>query len=144
MLQDPIRICVYGSSSATTNAKYIEAARELGKLIAEKKYLCVNGAGRSGVMGGLNDACLEAGGQVRGVIHQKFVVDAGEHSKIQDMVVSHGEDLGERKNLLMDNADCLIALPGGVGTFDEIWDAASHKSLGMKVGTASTYKNNYF
>jgi uncharacterized protein (TIGR00730 family) len=83
-------------------------------------------------MGSLNDGCFDHGGVVKGVIHQKFVVDSHEHSRITDMLVSRGEDLSERKNLLLSNGDCLIALPGGVGTFDEIWDAVSHRSLGMK------------
>ena len=67
-----------------------------------------------------------------GVIHECFVVDNQEDNDIKDMIVSRGPDLNERKQLLMDNGDAIIVLPGGVGTFDELWDAVLSKSLGMK------------
>lgn len=131
------RVCVFGSSSTTTNQKFVEESYRLGKLIAEKGHICVNGAGRSGVMGGVNDGCFDNNGKVKGVIHKMFMLDAGEDSRIHDIVVCDGWDLYERKAQLFAESDCVIAMPGGVGTFDELWDGVSSKSLRMK-GLAHT------
>lgn len=127
-----MRVCVFGSSSKSTNERYVEAAYEFGKFLGERKSLCVNGGGRFGVMGGLNRGCLEVGGDVKGVIHEKFCVDFGENKEIANMIIAAGDDLYERKHLLFNNGDCIISLPGGPGTFDEFWEAVLHKSLGMK------------
>ena len=132
MSDSNIRVCVYASSASKTSSKFVEAARELGVLIAKRGCICTNGAGRFGCMGGLNEGCLSEGGHIIGVIHEKFVVDFGEHKEIKELIVSKGADLTERKQLLMDNADCLLVLPGGVGTFDEFWESVSGKALGMK------------
>lgn len=129
---DSIKVCVYASSASKTSTKFVAAARELGVLIAKHGCICTNGAGRFGCMGGLNEGCLSEGGHIIGVIHEKFVVDFGEHKEIKELIVSKGVDLTERKQLLMDNADCLLVLPGGVGTFDEFWESVSGKALGMK------------
>ena len=91
----------------------------------------MNGAGKYGCMGGLNDGCLDAGGYVIGVIHRKFCVDFGEHRGIQKLIIVDGADLSERKYRLLDNSDSVIVMPGGVGTFEELWDAVSAKSLDM-------------
>jgi predicted Rossmann-fold nucleotide-binding protein len=83
-------------------------------------------------MGGVNRGCDLHNGPVRGIIHEKFCVDFGEHPHIKDLIMSKGEDLSERKQALLDNGDCVIVMPGGVGTFDEFWDCVCGKSLGMK------------
>lgn len=126
------RICVFGSSAATTNPRYVEASYKLGKMIAANGCICVNGAGKTGVMGGVNDGCFENDGKVKGVIHKMFMLDSGEDSRIKDMVVVDGWDLSERKTQLFVESDCVIIMPGGVGTFDEMWDGVSSKSLKMK------------
>ena len=126
-----ISVCVF-ASSRESNPRFTKAALELGNLLAEKGLLCVNGAGQFGCMGALNKACHANGGKIRGIIHKKFVVDFGESALIKDLIVSDGDDLVERKQLLMDNGDCIIVLPGGIGTFDEFWDAVGARSLGMK------------
>lgn len=126
------RVCVFGSSAASTNPRYVEASYKLGKLIAENDCICVNGAGKTGVMGGVNDGCFDNSGKVKGVIHKMFMLDSGEDSRIKDMVVVDGWDLSERKTQLFVESDCVIIMPGGVGTFDEMWDGVSSKSLKMK------------
>ena len=83
-------------------------------------------------MGGVNNGVRSKNGSLIGVIHEKFCVDADEDKLITDMIVCHGSDLTERKQLLLDNGDAIIVLPGGVGTFDEFWETVSAKSLGMK------------
>ena len=105
-----LKICVYGSSSKTTPKLYLDHAYRLGEIIAEKNYICVNGGGKFGCMGALSEGCHSKKGKVIGVIHEKWIVDGEEH-KLVDMVVCSGEDLSERKQLLLDHGDCVIVLP---------------------------------
>ncbi|RYG66735.1 TIGR00730 family Rossman fold protein [archaeon] len=126
------RVCVFGSSAPSTKTLYYDESVRLGRLIAERGCLCVNGAGRYGVMGGVNEGCLSSSGRIKGVIHKTFLVDNGEDSRLKDLVVTEGNDLSERKNMLFANADCVICMPGGVGTFDEFWDGVCARSLNMK------------
>jgi predicted Rossmann-fold nucleotide-binding protein len=83
-------------------------------------------------MGSLSEGVRDQGGKVIGIIHEKFCIDGEEDTETKTMIVSHGPDLTERKQLLYDNGDCIIVLPGGVGTFDELWESISAKSLNMK------------
>lgn len=110
----------------------MDAAYRLGELIAERGHTCVNGAGRYGVMGGVNNGCSNKGGKIIGVIHSIFCVDTSEHPYIKDLLVVGGIDLYQRKLELFNNSDCVLVLPGGVGTFDELWDGISSRSLAMK------------
>jgi uncharacterized protein (TIGR00730 family) len=126
------RVCVFGSSASTTKEIYIQESIRLGELIAERGYICVNGAGRNGIMGGVNEGCVRKKGHIRGVIHKKFSVDFGEDRRIKDLIVVDGWDLSERKTELFEESDCVIVMPGGVGTFDELWDGVCAKSLNMK------------
>ena len=127
-----LRVCVFGSSSPKTPKKYRDEAYILGQLLAERGHVCVNGGGGQGVMGATNDGCRAGGGQIVGIIHEKFCVDNDEDRKISNMIRAGGDNLDERKQLLMDHSDCFLVLPGGTGTFDELWDVVSHRSLGMK------------
>ncbi|KAJ1438761.1 hypothetical protein B484DRAFT_323946 [Ochromonadaceae sp. CCMP2298] len=127
-----MNVCVFGSSSKSTNALYVEESYTLGQLIAKAGLVCVNGAGRFGCMGGVNDGCHSKGGKIKGIIHRQFCVDFKEHPIIKDLIIVDGADLYERKLELFNNSDCLIVMPGGCGTFDEFWDGVSAKSLGMK------------
>ena len=114
------KITVFGSSSPRTAKKYLDAALELGKCIAKNNCICVNGGGKFGVMGYLNEGCRQNKGYVIGVIHEKFVVEQ-EDQALSQLLVCQGNDLNERKQLLFDYGDCLIVAPGGVGTLDEMW-----------------------
>ena len=128
----PHQICVFGSSSPRTLQKHLDVAETLGKLIADNGCVCVNGGGKFGVMGALNKGCREEKGEIIGVIHEKFVFDTEEDEFIKKMIVCKGNDLNERKQLLFDYGDCIIVAPGGVGTFDEMWDCICGRSLQMK------------
>lgn len=70
-----MRVCVYGSSSSNTSAKFMEASEELGKQLALGGHVCVNGGGKTGCMGGVNEGCKKHGGKIVGVIHEMFLVD---------------------------------------------------------------------
>ena len=123
-----MRVCVFGSSSNRTPEAYLKVSEELGKLIAEKNYLCVNGGGAHGCMGALNRGARAKNGKILGVIHDMFTVET-EDGLIQEMLISNGDTLSERKQLLVNNSDCVIVLPGGVGTLDELWESTCNKSL---------------
>lgn len=127
-----MEICVFGSSSKKTRKEYTAEAYKLGELIAESGNICVNGAGRFGCMGGVNDGCKSKNGRIKGIIHRQFCVDFKEHPVIEDLLIVDGEDLTIRKHELFNHSDCLIVLPGGCGTFDEMWEAVSYSSLGMR------------
>ena len=133
-----MRICVYGSSSSSTPQSYLSSAFSLGRLLAERGHVCVNGGGKFGCMGSLNDGCNDALGKVVGVIHEMFLLDGAEHfdesapnAKNTTLVVARGDDLQERKRLLVERCDGIIVLPGGTGTWDELWEMACQKNLGL-------------
>ncbi|CAN0089150.1 unnamed protein product, partial [Heterosigma akashiwo] len=127
-----VNVCVYASASPKTPSAYLDAATELGRLLAKDGHLCINGAGKTGGMGALNDGVIQSQGKVRGVILNKFVVDNNEHDGIKDLVVVGGNDLQERKAKLVEDADCIIALPGGTGTWDELWEAVCLNGIGLR------------
>ena len=128
----PLSVCVYGSSSRHTPEAYKAAARTLGAALAKRGHLCINGAGAQGVMGALNASCKAAGGRVRGVCHKMFV--DGPITALFDgleLIQTEGDGLTERKQALAEGADCFIALPGGPGTWDELWEVACARQLGV-------------
>jgi len=83
-------------------------------------------------MGSVTAGARSKDGRVVGIIHENFCVDGEEASHTTEMIKCKGTDLTERKQMLYDNGDCIIILPGGVGTFDEFWECVSAKSLDMK------------
>ena len=133
-----LRICVYGSSSPNTPSSYLVESRKLGNLLADKDHICVNGGGKFGCMGSCNDGADENGGEIIGVIHSMFLVDGAEYldsgslaNKRHSLIVCGGEDLTERKAKLVEGADCILVLPGGTGTWDELWEMACMRNLGL-------------
>lgn len=124
-----MNITIYCASSSKLRPSYVEAAAELGRLIAQRGHTLINGAGTMGLMGASTDACLAAGGQTVGVIPQ-FMVDEGwEHRGMQRLIIT--KDMHERKATLTSMADACIALPGGLGTLDELFDVVTLKQLGV-------------
>jgi len=146
-----LRVCCYGSSSAKTPEKYLQEARALGYILARRGHTCVNGAGSFGCMAAMNDGAAAGNGHIIGVIHEMFVVDGsdwcvrdgGAHNvfhktnpderqgPLREILVAGGEDLQERKKLLVQGADALVVLPGGPGTWDELWEMACARNIGL-------------
>lgn len=134
-------ICVYASSSAKSPDAYKLAAKQVGKLLSERNHTCINGGGSFGCMGALNDACSEYGGKVLAVIHEMWV-NGTRHSELHPalssegskLVVVGGETLAERKKRLNEFADAYIVLPGGFGSWDELFEVACEKQIGIGVG----------
>ena len=107
-------VCVYSASSSKIDKVYFEAAGRLGKLLAERRIRLVNGAGSIGLMRSVADAVLENGGEVTGVI-PRFMVEQGWHHTGLTRLVEV-ESMHERKQLMADLSDAVIALPGGIQT----------------------------
>ena len=122
-------VCVFCASSANIDGRYLEAARELGSLLAKGGWRCVNGGGAVGLMGAVTDGALDAGGQVTGVI-PKFMVDNGWcYDRLEDVIVT--ADMHQRKHMMSEMADAVIAMPGGVGTFEELLETLTWRQLGI-------------
>ena len=122
-------VCVFCASSANINEQYLQAARELGQLLAEEGWRCVNGGGAVGLMGAVTDGSLDAGGEVTGVI-PKFMVDNGWcYDRLEDVIIT--ADMHQRKHMMSEMADAVIALPGGVGTLEELLETLTWRQLGL-------------
>ncbi|MBT3223809.1 MAG: TIGR00730 family Rossman fold protein [Proteobacteria bacterium] len=117
------RICVFCGSSNHADPLYFEAARRVGELLAKKGIGIVFGGGRIGMMGVLADAALAAGGEVIGVIPRKLMdVELG-HEGCTEMFVVNG--MPARKAMMIAICDAFIALPGGYGTLEEMFEAVT-------------------
>lgn len=123
------RVAVYAASSSQVSSEYIDAAAELGRTLAAEGIEIVYGAGKVGLMGALADAALDAGGKVTGVIPQ-FMVDNGWcRKKLTNLIVT--PDMHTRKEKIVSLADATMALPGGVGTLEELMEIITWKQLGL-------------
>ena len=123
------RVAVYAASSSQVSSEYIDAAAELGRTLAAEGIEIVYGAGKVGLMGALADAALDARGKVTGVIPQ-FMVDNGWcREKLTNLIVT--PDMHTRKEKIVSLADATIALPGGVGTLEDLMEIITWKQLGL-------------
>lgn len=123
------RLCVYCGSSPGRLAAYAAAARELGRALAGRDIGLVFGGGHVGLMGVLADAMLAAGAEVIGVIPEALVARELAHQGVSDLRVV--ATMHERKALMADLADGFIALPGGFGTLEELFEALTWAQLGL-------------
>jgi uncharacterized protein (TIGR00730 family) len=127
-----MNVCVFAASSSRINKVYSDAASELGTLLAEAGMTIIYGGGGIGLMGNLADAALAKGGTVTGVIPSFMKAEGWGHELVKDMVVTN--DMGERKKWMFDRGDAVVALPGGVGTLEELTEAITLKQLGIYKG----------
>jgi len=124
-----MRICVYAASSRYCDPVYLDAARELGATLARANCQVVYGGGAVGLMGALADGALEAGGEVIGIIPRFMTEVEWQHPGVANLEVV--EDMRERKHKLLTGSDAVIALPGGSGTLEELFEAITLKRLGI-------------
>lgn len=122
-------ICVYCASSRDCHSEYHAVARRLGELLAENGCSIVYGGGAVGSMGALADGALEKGGHVVGVIPEFMVQWEWEHSGLTEL--RKVEDMRTRKHLMLSQSDAVVALPGGIGTLEELFEAITLKKLGL-------------
>ena len=121
-------VCVYCGSGPGTNPHFVEAAIALGKIMAENGIRLVYGGGSVGLMGALAESVLDHGGIVTGVIPE-FLVNR-EHLlvRVQERIIT--PDMHERKRVMFERADAFVALPGGVGTLEELVEQLTWAQLG--------------
>jgi uncharacterized protein (TIGR00730 family) len=123
------RVCVFCGSSTGSDPTFAEAARELGRLFAREGIALVYGGGSVGLMGEVADAVLSSGGEVIGVIpHALWAREVG-HRGLTDLRIV--DTMHERKALMADLSDAFIALPGGLGTLEEIFEVWTWAQLGL-------------
>ena len=122
-------VCVYSASSTKIAPVYFAAAKELGRLLAIHGINLINGAGSLGLMAATSDAVLEAGGTVTGVIPRFMVEQGWQHEGLTHLVKT--ETMHERKQLMAEMSDGVIALPGGCGTMEELLEIITWKQLGL-------------
>ena len=123
------RVCVFSGSSPGGDLAYRAAATDLGHRLAERGIELVYGGASVGLMGAVADAAMEGGGHVIGVIPQSLVDREIAHPAIADLRVV--ESMHERKALMADLADAFVALPGGVGTLEELFEVYTWNQLGL-------------
>ncbi|MBW5446122.1 TIGR00730 family Rossman fold protein [Cohnella sp. CFH 77786] len=123
------RICVFAGSNVGTSPEYEQKAIQLGQLIASKGYELVYGGSKIGLMGRVADAALAAGGKVIGVMPRNLFKGEMAHSGLTEL--HEVGNMHERKALMSEFADAYIALPGGLGTFEELFEVASWSQLGI-------------
>ncbi len=122
-------VCVFCGSSEGADPTYMEAARTVGTGLAQRGLRLVYGGAHVGMMGALADAAMTAGGEVVGVIPESIVALEVAHTAVEDLRVVGS--LHERKALMADLADAFIALPGGIGTFEELFEIFTWAHLGL-------------
>ncbi|EZP68560.1 Decarboxylase [Sphingomonas paucimobilis] len=122
------KLAVYCGSALPADPVYADAARQVGRTLAERGIGVVYGGGRLGLMGAVADAALAAGGEVIGVIPQALVGAEVAHRGCTELHVV--QTMHQRKQLFTDLSDGFLTLPGGVGTMDELWEAISWAQLG--------------
>ena len=122
-------VCVYSASSTKIAPVYFAAAEELGRLLAMRGINLINGAGSIGLMAATSNAALSAGGTVTGVIPRFMVEQNWHHSGLTRLVET--ETMHERKQLMAEMSDGVIALPGGCGTMEELLEIITWKQLGL-------------
>jgi uncharacterized protein (TIGR00730 family) len=121
-------ICVYCGSGPGKNPAFATAARKFGKILAENGIELIYGGGSIGLMGELAKSVLKHGGKVTGVIPEFLIARERMLEQAQDVVVT--KDMHERKRIMFERSDAFVALPGGVGTLEELVEQITWSQLG--------------
>ncbi len=122
-------VCVFCGSATGANPLYAQAARELGRALAARKFGLVYGGGRVGLMGEVASAALAAGGTVVGVIPHSLALKEIAQEDCTELVVVN--TMHDRKALMADRSDAFVAMPGGYGTCDELFEILTWAQLGI-------------
>lgn len=135
-------VCVYSASSTKIDWAYFDAATRLGELLADKHIRLINGAGNIGLMRAVADAVLQNNGEVTGIIPGFMVEQGWHHTGLTELIETSG--MHERKQLMADLSDAIIALPGGCGTLEELLEAITWKQLGLYLNPIVVLNTNGF
>jgi hypothetical protein len=121
-------VCVYCGSGPGTDPQFVEAANQFGKLLAENRVRLVYGGGSLGLMGALAKSVLDHGGLATGIIPEFLQSREVALTRVQEMIVT--PDMHERKRLMFERSDAFVALPGGIGTLEELVEQLTWQQLG--------------
>jgi uncharacterized protein (TIGR00730 family) len=135
-------ICIYCGSSPGTDPAYMKSARTIGALIAAQGHTLVYGGGNVGLMGAAADAALKGGGEVIGVIPQDLLEKEVGHGAVTELIAVNS--MHERKMKMASLSDCFIALPGGIGTLEEITEVLTWNQLGFHAKACGLLNVNGF
>lgn len=136
------RVCVYCASSRQCDQIYHESAARLGAYLARNQVTIVYGGGKSGSMGALADGALAEGGRVIGVLPRFMDEVEWGHQRLSELILVN--DMHERKRLMIQEVDAVIALPGACGTWEELFEAMSFKRLGLYAGPIVIVNTNRY
>ncbi len=121
-------VCVYCGSGPGTNHRFVEAATALGKILADDGVSLVYGGGSNGLMGAIAKSTLDHGGNVIGIIPEFLIARENAMARVQELIVT--PDMHERKRLMFERSDAFVALPGGIGTLEELVEQLTWQQLG--------------
>ncbi len=124
-----MKLCVYCASSRQIDKAFFDATESLAHIFADKNIAVVFGGGSVGLMGKLADVMLERNGQIQGIMPQFMKDVEWAHPQVEDFIFT--ETMHERKAKLLEGVDGLVALPGGSGTLEELFEAITLKRLGQ-------------
>lgn len=125
-------VTIYGASSPAIDPRYLEAARETGRLLGEARVDLISGGGRTGIMAAAIDGALAAGGTATGVLPEFMVERGWQHPGLTRMEVTPG--MHARKELMASLSSGVIAMPGGIGTLEELLEILTWRQLGLYQG----------
>ena len=121
-------VCVYCGSGPGTNPRFVEAAKSFGKILAENGIRLVYGGGSIGLMGAVATSVLDHGGAVTGIIPDFLTTRENALKRVQELIIT--PDMHERKRLMFEHSDAFVALPGGIGTLEELVEQLTWQQLG--------------
>jgi uncharacterized protein (TIGR00730 family) len=121
-------VCVYCGSGPGTNPRFVEAAAAFGKILAENSIRLVYGGGSIGLMGAVATSVLDHGGTVTGIIPDFLTIRENALKRAQELIIT--PDMHERKRLMFEHSDAFVALPGGIGTLEELVEQLTWQQLG--------------
>ncbi len=124
-----MKICLYGASSNNIDKAYIDATEKLGEEMAKRGHTLIYGGGAAGVMGAAARGVTKGSGEIVGISPRFFDVDGALYDKCTDFIYT--ETMRERKQLLVDMSDGFVVMPGGPGTFDELFETLALRQLGI-------------
>lgn len=136
-------ICVFCGCSDRIQEPYLQAARKMGRAIADRGFTIIYGGGRTGLMGALADSALEHGSKVIGVLPETFNTPVLAHNNLSELHIV--DTMHERKAKMIDLSDAFIALPGGFGTLEELFEILTWAQIGLHTNPVGILNiNAYF
>jgi len=130
-MNDVKKVAIYCASSTKVRPAFFHAARLLGQIFAGQNVTMVFGGGNMGLMGEMADAMLEMNGKFIGVIPEFMIEQDWHHKLCSELIITKG--MSDRKQTIEQISDAFVALPGGIGTMDELFECMVDKQLGMHV-----------